>query len=260
VNGVVIALILVSCLPGEYMNDPSVFEFAFQGQVMTTLKPRKSPVQARSAATIATLHIAAIQVLVQKGLHRCTTTRIAERAGMSVGSLYQYYPNRDALLAAVLEKHLDGVAGAVEQACREYRGKPVSQMASALVTAFVTAKLRDSAKSKALYAIAQERGGAVLIARLRTRIVAATTAMLASAPDARFDDPAMIATIALAALAGPVQALLAGNAPAEFGACLEKELVSLVTAYFQTHRSTPESPGKSTAITRRPRISSDAVA
>ena len=73
----------------------------------TALKPRKSPVQARSTATVQTLHVAAIQVLTQEGLSRCTTTRIAERAGMSVGSLYQYYPNRDALLAAVLEKHLD---------------------------------------------------------------------------------------------------------------------------------------------------------
>lgn len=227
---------------------------------MTSLKPRKSPVQARSAATIEMLHIATIQVLTQKGLRRCTTTRIAERAGMSVGSLYQYYPNRDALLAAVLEKHLDGVAGAVEQACREHRGKPVSRMASALVTAFLAAKLRDAEKSKALYAIAAERGGAVLVAHLRTRIVAAATAMLASAPDARFDDPAMIATLALAALAGPVQTLLAGNAPAGFGACLEKELVSLMTAYLQTHRFRPERPGKSAAITGRRRVSSDTVA
>lgn len=220
----------------------------FTSAVMTSLKPRKSPVQARSAVTIATLHIAAIQVLVQKGLRRCTTTRIAERAGMSVGSLYQYYPNRDALLAAVLEKHLDGFAGAIEQTCREHLGKPVSQMAAALVTTYLAAKLRDSGKSKALYAIAEERGGAVLVARLRARIVAATTAMLASAPDARFDDPAMIATIALGALAGPVQTLLEGNAPDEFGACLENELVSLVTAYLQTHRYRPKSPGKSAAI------------
>ena len=79
------------------------------------LKPRKTPVQARSAATIDALHIAAVQVLTREGLSRCTTTRIAARAGISVGSLYQYYPNRDALLAAVLERHLDGVAGAVDR-------------------------------------------------------------------------------------------------------------------------------------------------
>ena len=84
-----------------------------------SLKPRKSPVQARSAVTVEALHIATIQVLTQEGLSRCTTTRVAERAGMSVGSLYQYYPNRDALLAAVLKKHLDSVAGAVDRACRD---------------------------------------------------------------------------------------------------------------------------------------------
>jgi AcrR family transcriptional regulator len=75
------------------------------------LEARKSPVQARSAATVAALHSAAIQVLTRDGLSRCTTTRIAERAGISVGSIYQYYPNRDALLAAALEGHLERVRG-----------------------------------------------------------------------------------------------------------------------------------------------------
>src|SRR5688572_1701227 len=118
------------------------------------LQPRKTPIQARSAATVVALHAATIQVLTQEGLSRCTTTRVAERAGMSVGSLYQYYPNRDALLAAVLQEHLAGIADAVERACREQRGKPVSEMASALVAAFLAAKLRDPEESKALYAVA----------------------------------------------------------------------------------------------------------
>ncbi len=228
--------------------------------VATTLKPRKSPVQARSVATIETLHIAAIQVLTQEGLSRCTTTRIAERAGMSVGSLYQYYPNRDALLAAVLEKHLDGVAGTVEHACREHRGEPVSQMASAFVIAFLAAKLRDPGKSKALYAVAEERGGAVLVARLRTRIVAAVAALLASAPDAHFDDPTMTSTIAFSALVGPVRALLEGHAPAGFEARLEGQLVLLLTAYLQAHQFRPESPSGPAATTGCRRISSDTVA
>jgi AcrR family transcriptional regulator len=205
----------------------------------TTLRPRKSPVQARSTATVEALHAAAIQVLIEEGLRRCTTTRIAERAGASVGSLYQYFPNRDALLAWVLETHLDGVADAVERACRDHRGEPTSHMASALVAAFLGAKLRDPAKSKALYAIAEERGGAVLVARMRARIVAAVAAMLTSAPDACFDDPALTSTIALDVLVGPVQTLLEGRAPGDFGARLERELVLLLTAYLQAHRPSP---------------------
>jgi len=177
----------------------------------TPLKPRKSPVQARSAATVEALHTATIQVLTREGLSRCTTTRVAERAGMSVGSLYQYYPNRDALLAAVLEKHLSGVANAVDRACREYRGRPVSEMVSALVTAFVAAKLRDPEKSKALYAVAGERRGPELVAEMHRRILAVIATMLASAPDAHFDDPYLTGTIAFNAMVGPVRALLEGQ-------------------------------------------------
>src|SRR5476651_1484834 len=101
--------------------------------VKATLKPRKSAVQARSVATVEALHTATLQVLTQQGLIRCTTTRVAERAGMSVGSLYQYYPNRDALLAAVLEQHLNTVATAVETACQQCRGQSVIHMAEGLV-------------------------------------------------------------------------------------------------------------------------------
>ncbi|MCD9033529.1 TetR/AcrR family transcriptional regulator [Luteimonas sp. Y-2-2-4F] len=204
-----------------------------------SLKPRKSPVQARSLATVGALHTATIQVLTRQGLSGCTTTRVAERAGMSVGSLYQYYPNRDALLAAVLDKHLDGVAGAVEHACRIHRDQPVSAMASALATAFLAAKLHDPQESKALYAVAADRGGAELAARAHARIVAAIAAMLTSAPDARFDDPSTTATIALNALIGPVRAWLEGHAQAGFEARLEEHLVRLLTAYLETYRLRP---------------------
>jgi AcrR family transcriptional regulator len=216
--------------------------------VIANLKPRKLPIQARSAATVETLHIAAIQVLIREGLSRCTTTRIAERAGMSVGSLYQYYPNRDSLLAAVLEEHLDGIAAAVEHACHELQGKQLSEMASAFVVAFLSAKLRDPEEAKALYAVAEERGGAALAARMRARIAATVAAMLMSAPDARFDDTATVATIALDALVGPIRTLLEGHAPAELEAHLERELTLLVTAYLQAHQTRPECPGKPASI------------
>ena len=128
----------------------------------SALKPRRTPVQARSAATVEMLHVAAVQILIREGLGRCTTTRIAERAGISVGSLYQYYPNRDALLAAVLERHLEDIANAVERTCRECRGAQVGQMGSTLTAAFLGVKLREPQKSKALHAIAQARGGTSL--------------------------------------------------------------------------------------------------
>lgn len=201
-----------------------------------TLEPRKSPVQARSAATVEALRIAAVQLLVADGLDRCTTTRIAERAGASVGTLYQYYPNRDALLAAALEEHLDGVAGAVERACRAQTGEGASAMASALVSAFLAAKLHDPSKSRALYGIARERGGPALIARMRTRATTAVAQMLASAPELRFADCSVTAAIAIGVLSGSAQSIMEGTAPQDFGARLEGELIRLLTGYFGAAR------------------------
>jgi AcrR family transcriptional regulator len=199
-----------------------------------TLKPRKTPIQARSSATIDALHTATIQVLVHEGLSRCTTTRVAMRAGMSVGSLYQYYPNRDALLAAVLEHHLEGVAAAVEDVTVRCRGKPIAQMAFTLVRAFLAVKLRDPEESKALYAVSGERGGPELAARMQARMDHAIAQMLSSAPDAVFQDPMLTATVARSALFGPVRAVLDGHGPPALAEQLEQQLVRLLTAYLQS--------------------------
>jgi len=62
------------------------------------ISSRKQPQQARSADLVSAILEAALQVLAQEGAHRFTTTRVAERAGVSVGSVYQYFPNKAAIL------------------------------------------------------------------------------------------------------------------------------------------------------------------
>ena len=62
------------------------------------ISSRKQPKQARSADLVATVLDAAVQVLAKEGAQRFTTARVAERAGVSVGSLYQYFPNKAAIL------------------------------------------------------------------------------------------------------------------------------------------------------------------
>lgn len=75
------------------------------------LEPRRTPQQARSRATRERIVAAAARVLSDHGYARGTTNRMAEAAGMSVGSLYQYFPNKDAVLAELTRRHVaDGVA------------------------------------------------------------------------------------------------------------------------------------------------------
>lgn len=70
------------------------------------LEPRKPPVQQRSKATVEVVLAAAIQVFEAHGYAAGTTNRIAERAGVSVGTLYQYYPSKEAIAVALLERHI----------------------------------------------------------------------------------------------------------------------------------------------------------
>lgn len=198
----------------------------------TSLNPRKSPVQTRSVATVEAIQAATIQVLADKGLVMCTTSRIAERAGVSVGSLYQYYPNRSALLAAVLGRHLDHVAETVEQACIAQRMKPLSDMAYGVVHAFIGAKMEYPAASKALYAVAEEHGGAVLVARARKRMHKAVALMLGSAPDSHFDELNTVSFLTMSAMIGPVQALLEEEESPEITEALRTHLCKLVLAYL----------------------------
>src|SRR6202161_4430708 len=79
------------------------------------LQPRKSPVQARSAASVDAILDATLQILLKIGKERLTTTRVALRAGVSVGTLYQYFPNKSALLQAALRRHLQEGNDAGEQ-------------------------------------------------------------------------------------------------------------------------------------------------
>jgi len=70
------------------------------------LQPRKEPRQARSKAMVDTILDAMARVLVERGYAKTNTNLVAEAAGISVGSLYQYFPNKDALIFALRERHV----------------------------------------------------------------------------------------------------------------------------------------------------------
>jgi AcrR family transcriptional regulator len=104
--------------------------------------PRKRPVQRRSTETVASILEAAARILEVDGLGGYTTNAIAERAGVSIGSLYQYFPNKDAITRALIAREMNlllddiepdddpplgqaGLARLVESAVRNQLRRPV---------------------------------------------------------------------------------------------------------------------------------------
>jgi AcrR family transcriptional regulator len=177
---------------------------------------------------------ATIQVLLRVGKERLTTTRVALRAGVSVGTLYQYFPNKSALLKAALKRHLDEVTGAVEQVCREQQGNTLEQMATALITAFLDAKMRDPKVSVALYSVSSDVDGAKIAEQMGARSHKATVGMLETTSESLTKDPQLVASMLTSAMAGVSRRLVESDAPEKHFAVLRQELISLVSAYLKT--------------------------
>ena len=204
---------------------------------LIAFEARKTPIQARSAVTVEAISEATIQVLLTHGAERFTTTRVAARAGVSVGTLHQYYPNKQALLFAVLESHMNHVAETVEVACENARHKPLAEMIREMVEAFVDAKMERADISGALYRVSANIGGPALIKRISERLRKAVEAMLQTAPDAKLPPDKFAIDTMLAAMAGAMRSLLeAGPSPGAVRK-LREQLVLLCQSYMMAATS-----------------------
>ncbi|CAG4897298.1 TetR/AcrR family transcriptional regulator [Paraburkholderia gardini] len=106
-------------------------------------KPRKHASQGRSRATVDALIQATARILVRDGFDKASTNRIAEKAGVSVGSLYQYFPSKEALVAAVMKRHGEELMQVVRDALAEAAALPMEQAVRALVVAAMEAHRID---------------------------------------------------------------------------------------------------------------------
>jgi len=196
------------------------------------LEPRKTPVQARSTASVDAILEATIQVLLAIGKERLTTARVARRAGVSIGTLYQYFPNKSSLLQAVLRRHLDGVATAVEHVCQEQKGNALAEMATALIEAFLEAKIGDGHAGAALYAVSSDVDGANIAKQMSARINEAIVEMLTTACDPLKTDPSLAASILQGAIAGVSRRLLESDDPKQQRNSVQRELTILACSYL----------------------------
>jgi AcrR family transcriptional regulator len=199
---------------------------------LTAFGPRKTPIQARSTVTVEAISEATIQVLLTQGADRLTTTRVADRAGVSVGTLYQYYPNKRSLLFAVFEDHMNKVGRAVEVACEDAHNKPISEMIKLVVEAYVDVKMQSADVSVALYKVAPDVGGPALVKRTAQRLRKAIESMLLTAPDVKPSPDRFAIDMMLSAMSGAMRsALEAGASPAIFRK-MREHLVLLCQSYM----------------------------
>ena len=174
--------------------------------VPAALKPRKKPLQTRSTATVDAIVEATIRILRRDGWAGCTTTRIATLAGVSVGSLYQYFPNRNAIAVEIVRQRTRTYLAAVIAADLSGAATPEEAVAAA-IAAFVIEKRKSLDVSLALRDALPEVQGRQAIIEEARRFVPALQAKLAAA-GAETAHPAQLA-VALAAVEGAVWEMMA---------------------------------------------------
>jgi AcrR family transcriptional regulator len=199
---------------------------------VTALEPRKTPVQARATVTVKAISEATIQILLTHGCDRLTTTRVAERAGVSVGTLYQYFPNKAALLFAVMEDHLEAVTERVEAACGQASHKPLTDMIREMVEAYVDVKMERADISVALYNVARDVGGPALIKRVMQRLRKVIEAMIQTAPDIEVQPDRFVIEMMLASMSGTMRSVLEAGGSAAMMRKLREHLVLLCVSYI----------------------------
>ena len=102
-------------------------------------QPRRVPRQARSRALVDAILEATARVLTERGYVGTNTNLVAERAGVSVGSVYQYFPNKDSLITALHERHAAEMKAAMEEVLESSRARSLHETLAAIVHAWLAA-------------------------------------------------------------------------------------------------------------------------
>ena len=201
----------------------------------TSLDPRKMPRQARSQQTVAAIVQAAAQVFQRHGYAAGTTDRIAERAGVSIGSLYQYFPNKDALLVALGEWHIaEGFTRMREVLAQVQAEQPTVEV---MLRMFVEAMIALHAHEPELHRVLFEE--APLPASLRRTLregelafAAEVQSVLQAIPDLALPRPAMTAYLLVQTVEGLVHRFVL-HPPSNLDvAMFTDELVHLLRRYL----------------------------
>ncbi|WP_304306927.1 TetR family transcriptional regulator [Pseudacidovorax intermedius] len=205
-----------------------------------TLSSRKEPQQARSANLVAAVLEAAVQVLAQEGAQRFTTARVAEKAGVSVGSLYQYFPNKAAILFRLQSDEWQRTTTLMRGILDDESTPPLTRLRR-LVHAFIRSECEEAevrtalADAAPMYRDAPEAGEARATSARAFRVF-----LKAALPDTSSGVRSRASTLILDTLSGVGKAFSdQARKPAEIEAYADA-LADMFCAYLVGLRAAPE--------------------
>lgn len=197
------------------------------------VSPRKKPLQGRSRATVEAIVQATARVLIRDGYEACTTNRVAETAGVSIGSLYQYFPNKEALVVAVMERHLGALKEAMGRRLGELEGADLPTVIREMVRALLEVNQLQPKLHRVLMEQVPRIGALKRLHELHSQYEPLLTTWLQGHSDAG-DEAGIEAYIIIAAAEGVVTRVLLEKPTWVESGALEAQLTRLVLGYFST--------------------------
>jgi AcrR family transcriptional regulator len=172
-------------------------------------KPRKLPRQRRAQETVDAILEATRRVLIQRGYLGATTAQIARLAGVSIGSLYQYFPSKAALVSALSRRHSEAMLALFRQRVDESRALPLRAAVRLIIQTEMEALGADPALHRVLFEHVPRLDAAEHITAVQAQVVDLIRAELTSrAEQLDVDDPELAAFLVVYAIDGVVQAAL----------------------------------------------------
>jgi AcrR family transcriptional regulator len=197
--------------------------------------PRKEPQQERSRALFETILTAATRVLVKEGYEAATTNRIAEAAGISVGSLYQYFPNKESIVGQLLDRHANAMWEVFAQGVAAYANVPLADAVPAIIDAIMTAHGVEPKLHRVLQELVPRAGRLAKQREMNRRAARVAAQFLAAHRDET--DVADIETAAFV-LVEAVEALIHASLDSELeDARVRAEAIRMSLRYLGVHKS-----------------------
>ena len=194
----------------------------------------KRPTQERSRATVEAIITAATRFLsTDNDALSFTTNTVAERAGVSVGSLYQYFPNKEALIAEISRRHELKLIETIREIGHIANGTTIRETVNLFITAHIKARLINPKLYSALIAYNSDEGSEEWLFSYKSKLIRSVAEHLSIRPrTANLDGLERIAFVLFGAVDGPVSEALENQRDILEDGTLETQLTTMVTSYL----------------------------